>query len=161
MHISADMAAVGLDSLPDELKAVVDGGKLSRQGRVLRLLQSKTPAEVFDMFDTDGSGRMDFDEFTVMFHSLGMYLPPATMAKYFKQIDVDGSGEIDKDEFEMAFYTINPVNGNTIGFAPSSVLNPRDAFEMFDTDNSGEIDEDEFGLLLEVGFIRCCVVFLA
>lgn len=72
---------------------------------------------------------------------------------------------------QMAFYAADPVTGNSLGFQPSSLLHPRDAFEvgkplpsnallvvfsqkttvsqMFDTDNSGEIDEDEFGLLLE------------
>ena len=35
-----------LDHLPTELLAMVDGGKLSRQGRIDKLLASKTPAEV-------------------------------------------------------------------------------------------------------------------
>lgn len=35
-----------LENLPTELLSKVDGGKLSKQGRIDRLLAQKTPAEV-------------------------------------------------------------------------------------------------------------------
>jgi hypothetical protein len=35
-----------LENLPQELLAKVDGGKLSKQGRIDKLLAQKTPAEV-------------------------------------------------------------------------------------------------------------------
>jgi hypothetical protein len=42
----------------------------------------------------------------------------------------DGSGEIDRAEFEMAFYCVDPVSGNSLGFQPSLLLHPRDAYEV-------------------------------
>ncbi len=51
-------------------------------------------------------------------------------AKYFKQVDRDGSGEVDRAEFEMAFYAVDPVSGNSLGFQPSLMLHPRDAYEV-------------------------------
>lgn len=68
----------------------------------------------------------------------------------------DGSGLIDRAEFEvrdcslvavvlspshstlvwssaqMAFYAADPVTGNSLGFQPSALLHPRDAFEVSD-----------------------------
>ena len=37
----------------------------------------------------------------------------------------------------------------SLGFSPSALLAPKDAFEMFDEDNSGAVDEDEFAFILE------------
>lgn len=77
-----------------ELLSQVDD-RLSKQGKVARFLASKTAAEVFDEFDTDGSGTIDFDEFAHMLQALGIYIPPSKVLKYFKRIDTDNSGEID------------------------------------------------------------------
>lgn len=104
-----------------------------------------SPEEVFVKYDADNSGLMDFDEFKVMLPDLGIKLSEAKALKYFRMCDVDNSGEIDFEEFKVALYTIDPASGNTIGFKPSSLLTPQDAFEMFDEDGSGEIEEDEFG----------------
>ena len=104
-----------------------------------------SPEEVFVKYDADNSGLMDFDEFKVMLPDLGIKLSEAKALKYFRMCDVDGSGEIDFEEFKVALYTIDPSSGNPIGFKPSSLLTPQDAFEMFDEDMSGEIEEDEFG----------------
>lgn len=63
--------------------------------------------QVFDEFDLDGSGFLDFDEFTKMLPALGIYMAPPkivcllhfvlsnhtdsslplSQAKYFKQVD--------------------------------------------------------------------------
>lgn len=112
-------------------------------------LQTRTPAEVFAEFDTDGSGSIDFDEFKAMLPALGFNISEAKALKYFRVCDEDNSGGIDIDEFTMTLYTIDPVSGNTLGFTPSKLLMPQDAFEMFDADRSGFIDEDEFAFTLD------------
>lgn len=43
-------------------------------------------------------------------------------------------------------FAVDPVSGNTLGFSPSNLLNPRDAFDLFDTDGTGQIDELEFAV---------------
>ena len=69
--------------------------------------------------------------------------------KYFRQCDTDGSGEIGLDELKVALFMTDPNSGNSVGFKPSSILSPKDAFEMYDEDGSGNLDEDEFSLALE------------
>ena len=64
-------------------------------------------------------------------------------------INIDNSGEIDFEEFKVALFACDPITGNTMGFNPSKLLTPADAFEMFDEDGSGEIGEDEFSDILE------------
>ena len=127
--------------------------------------------QVFKEFDTDGSGCIDQEEFQHMVGALGFNISTAKALKYFRHIDEDGSGEIEMDEFRVALFMLDPVTGNTLGFQPSKLLTPSDAFEvrlhicpgvgcfhsvltirraqMFDTDRSGAIDEDEFFYALE------------
>lgn len=73
----------------------------------------------------------------------------AKAMRIFRKCDTDGGGEIDLNEFRMAMFAVDPVSGNTLGFAPSSLLTPQDAFELFDTDGTGQIDELEFADVLE------------
>lgn len=49
----------------------------------------------------------------------------------------------------MALFACDPNTGNTLGFSPSSLLGPRDAFELFDEDGTGEIDELEFAVCVQ------------
>lgn len=44
--------------------------------------------------------------------------------------DPDGSGEIDFEEFKVALFAVDPDSGNPVGFAPSALLSPLDAFEV-------------------------------
>jgi hypothetical protein len=52
-------------------------------------------------------------------------------------------------EFKTALFAVDPVAGNTLGFAPSQFLAPRDAFELFDEHGTGQIDELVFADVLE------------
>ncbi|CAM9366350.1 unnamed protein product, partial [Chrysoparadoxa australica] len=112
-------------------------------------LKATPPEEVFAMFDTDGSGKIDFDEFRAMLPHLGIRVAMPKALKYFRMCDTDNSGEIDLDEFKMGLFAMDPDSGNAMGFSPNSLLTPMDAFEMFDEDGSGQIDEDEFFFLLQ------------
>ncbi|KAJ8600173.1 hypothetical protein CTAYLR_001943 [Chrysophaeum taylorii] len=107
------------------------------------------PHEVFALFDTDGSGLINLEEFTAMLTKLNIKISDAKASKYFKLCDVDGSGEIDLEEFKVALFACDPNGGNSIGFVPNALLTPLDAFEMFDKDGSGRLDEDEFFFVLE------------
>ncbi|GMF13550.1 unnamed protein product [Phytophthora lilii] len=69
--------------------------------------------------------------------------------RIFRKCDTDGGGEIDLTEFKMAMFAVDPVSGNPLGFSPSTLLGPRDAFELFDEDGTGQIDELEFADVLE------------
>ena len=69
--------------------------------------------------------------------------------RIFIKSDTDGGGELDKDEFKMALFACDPLSGNTLGFNPSSLLSPRDAFDLFDEQRTGQINELVFADVLE------------
>ncbi|KUF98154.1 UDP-glycosyltransferase 84A4 [Phytophthora nicotianae] len=75
---------------------------------------------------------------------LGISISAAKAMRIFRKCDTDGGGEIDLTEFKMAMFAVDPVSGNPLGFSPSTLLGPRDAFELFDEDGTGQIDELEF-----------------
>ncbi|CAM9176283.1 unnamed protein product [Pylaiella littoralis] len=116
---------------------------------IMEDLAKRAPEEVFQQFDTDGSGLIDFDEFRAMLPQLGINITMPKALKYFRMSDPDGSGEIDFEEFKVALFAVDPDSGNPVGFTPNALLSPLDAFEMFDEDKSGKIDEDEFFFLLQ------------
>ncbi|KAI9993343.1 hypothetical protein PInf_015421 [Phytophthora infestans] len=105
--------------------------------------------ELFKKYDTDGSGNISAPEFLAMLPDLGISISAAKAMRIFRKCDTDGGGEIDLTEFKMAMFAVDPVSGNPLGFSPSTLLGPRDAFELFDEDGTGQIDELEFADVLE------------
>ena len=97
-----------------------DEDKATAQQTAVDKLHKKSPDEIFDEFDADGSGFMDYDEFTAMLPALGIKMTDAKALKYFRVCDADGSGEIDRDEFKVALFACDPVNGNPLGFSGAS-----------------------------------------
>ncbi|KAF1332941.1 Regulator of chromosome condensation, partial [Globisporangium splendens] len=92
-------------------------------------------AELFDKYDTDGSGGIDFDEFKVLLRDLRIQLSEPKALAYFKKCDKVRRGSISFEEFCLALYTCDPKNPNhTMGFAPGQSLSPKDLFEMFDNE---------------------------
>ena len=120
-----------------------------QSGKAKKDWRKATPEEVFARFDEDNSGAIDFEEFKTMLPELNVNLSEAKALKYFRQCDTDGSGEIGLEELRVALFMTEPNSGNSVGFKPSSILSPKDAFEMYDEDGSGTLDEDEFSLALE------------
>ena len=112
-------------------------------------LAKKSAEELFELFDVDNSGFIDFDEFKALLPQLGKEMSEAKAVRYFQLVDEDGSGQIDLEEFRTTLFAMDPVGGNPLGFAPIDTLSPFDVFQLFDGDNSGEIDEDEFADLLD------------
>ena len=66
---------------------------LQQRQEIEKYLANKTPTEVFNEFDVDGSGAIDYEEFKEMLDRLNFQLTEAKSLKYFRSLDKDGSGK--------------------------------------------------------------------
>ena len=123
--VELELKLAGLEEEEDQYER-----KPRRKEKPAEYLNKKTPEQVFKEYDQDGSGFIDIDEFQAMVKALGFNITEAKALKYFRHIDEDGSGEIDLDEFRVALFLLDPVTGNTLGFQPSKLLTPSDAFQV-------------------------------
>ena len=57
------------------------------------------PPESFRIFDYDGSGSVEVDEFIQVLKNMGMKLTDKEVEAMVKLIDTDGSGDVDYEEF--------------------------------------------------------------
>lgn len=64
--------------------------------------------KIFDVFDTDGSGDIDAEEFQNLAYKLGETLTKEEIIEYIKQIDINGNGRVDFDEFFNWWSSIDP-----------------------------------------------------
>eukprot|EP01039_Chlorochromonas_danica_P008552 gene8552-9425_t len=117
---------------------------LEHKARVKEEIKRMTHFDLFALFDEDDSGLISFEEFRKMLPFLDVHISDAKAFRYFRLCDTDGSGEIDVEEFQVALFICDPTNGNPVGFRPSKLLTPLDAFELFDEDQSGFLEEDEY-----------------
>ncbi|KAE8959149.1 hypothetical protein PR002_g30628 [Phytophthora rubi] len=78
-------------------------------------LAALDPRALFDKYDADGSGAIDFDEFKVLLHDLGVSLTEPKARAYFKRCDRRRRGGISFDEFRLALYTCDPKNPDRTG----------------------------------------------
>ncbi|KAL4102576.1 hypothetical protein PRIC1_006321 [Phytophthora ramorum] len=143
---------VYVDGIPIE-STLLDAGESGLKGEEKSDPTSLTaldPRALFDKYDTDGSGDIDFEEFKVLLHDLSVKLTEPKARAYFKRCDRRRRGCISFDEFRLALYTCDPKNPErTGGFAPGQSLAPKDLFEMFDKEEEGAIDRGTFMEVLE------------
>lgn len=140
-----DQAALELMTPKERMRYEID---LDRE-KAKDTLRAMAPWEIFNLFDDDDSGLINFDEFRAMLPYLEININEAKAYRYFLICDSDGSREIDIDEFKVALFICDPTSGNPIGFIPPPFLCPIDAYEMFDDQNTGFLDEDQFFYALE------------
>lgn len=80
----------------------------------------------FNLFDLDGSGVIEYDEFEKLLYKLmkvprGQELPASRLKHFWKEIDIDGSGGIDFDEFLQWYMKYFDMKGNS-DFTPVEQL---------------------------------------
>jgi hypothetical protein len=68
--------------------------------------------QLFDTFDTDGSGEIDTQEMQVLGYALGEVWDDEKVAKIMSEIDKDGSGAIDYQEFLNWFMSDTSLTGD-------------------------------------------------
>lgn len=94
--------------------------------------------QLFNMFDTDGSGAIGNEELKQAMFSMGMNANEAEIDNVIREVDADGNGEIDFDEFcacmKKSQSIVKSTNEELI----------RECFDIFDQDHNGIITESEF-----------------
>lgn len=94
----------------------------------------------FRLFDTNGDGLIDFDEFKLMTSATKASIADGEVDQdraSFAFIDKDGNGVIDPNEL-LEFLNI------TVPDAGITMDNVKELFDKFDTNSDGTIDFDEF-----------------
>lgn len=93
--------------------------------------QKQEIKEAFDLFDTDGSEKIDAKELKVAMRALGFEPKKEEIKKMISDIDKDGSGTIDFNEFlDMMTSKMSERDSR------EEVLK---AFRLFDDDETGKI----------------------
>ena len=88
--------------------------------------------EAFNLFDTDGSGAIDYKELRNAMKALGFETKKEDMQKIIEEIDADGSGEIEFPEFMQM---MTGQMGKVDSYEEIMKL-----FAKFDTEGKGYID---------------------
>merc|ERR1712216_905528 len=96
--------------------------------------------ETFRLFDKDGSGTIDTEEFRAVCETIGMTPTESELQLMLLDVDANNSGDIDLEEFIEAMRRKYVDNE-----APELM---RSAFEIFDTDGSGCLSYEEMNDVL-------------
>ncbi|EKX40083.1 hypothetical protein GUITHDRAFT_75881 [Guillardia theta CCMP2712] len=97
--------------------------------------------EIFNKYDEDGSGQIDFDELKALMTSLHIQVSDEELTHMAAELDVDGSAEIEILEFEEMLFKMYHSKDKEVEKA-------REVFNRFDKDDSGALDPSEFRLCL-------------
>ena len=116
----------------------MDRLRISRQ----KLLEYK---DVFVLFDVDGNGKIDIEEFKDVMRAFGYIdVPDEEVLHMLEFVDADGSGEIDFDEFVQLMERTAGSNENQNKM--NGMNKSRDwqiAFDIFDTDRDGILSAED------------------
>uniref|UniRef100_A0A915DN83 EF-hand domain-containing protein n=1 Tax=Ditylenchus dipsaci TaxID=166011 RepID=A0A915DN83_9BILA len=95
--------------------------------------------QMFQMFDTDGSGALGNVELKEAMISIGLQASEQEIDELIREVDEDGNGEIDFEEFCHCM----KKSQNRVTKATNEEV-ARQCFEVFDQDGNGLITESEF-----------------
>eukprot|EP00659_Diplonema_papillatum_P006173 gene6173-9451_t len=114
--------------------------------------------KLFQAFDTDRSGKIDFLEFKILARKLGVEMSDDELRKSMEAVDTDGNMELDIYEFLMWLegaqaegadpFSMLKAKIKAQGLKPlnnSQIEGLRECFNHFDSDGSGAIDVHELG----------------
>ncbi|XP_009707302.1 PREDICTED: guanylyl cyclase-activating protein 3 [Cariama cristata] len=96
---------------------------------------------VFDIFDLNKDGFIDFLEFIAAINLVIRGKIDQKLKWYFKLYDADGNGCIDKKELLSIFTAIQAINGHT-SMSAEEFTNM--VFQKIDVNNDGELTLEEF-----------------
>ena len=115
----------------------MDRLQISRQ----KILEYK---DVFVLFDVDGNGKIDIEEFKDIMRAVGYDVSEEEVLHMLEFVDADGSGEIDFDEFVRLME--RTVGSNKMQQKINGKNTSRDwqvAFDIFDADRDGILSAED------------------
>jgi len=103
---------------------------------------------VFDVFDADGSGTIDFDEFIQALAITSNSSLEDKLEWAFMLYDIDNNGSITKSEMTQIVSSVFSLVEHSENFQEENSTKPEDRveriFAVMDTDRSGELSKEEF-----------------
>ncbi len=105
---------------------------------------------VFKVFDTDGSGLIDFSEFLIAISITAQGDATKKLVLAFKMYDVDQNGNVDKKEMEKIIEAIYDLLGEEHRKGENS---PRERVKKI----MAKLDKDQNGYLTEREFVNGCL----
>eukprot|EP01091_Cochliopodium_minus_P005615 TRINITY_DN1551_c0_g1_i1.p1 TRINITY_DN1551_c0_g1~~TRINITY_DN1551_c0_g1_i1.p1 ORF type:complete len:156 (-),score=47.98 TRINITY_DN1551_c0_g1_i1:31-498(-) len=100
----------------------------------------------FNMFDTDGSGKISTTELGQVLAAVGVQLPEESVQQIIFQFDKNGDGELNFGEFlDLMASTVSTSETSE----EQQIKEWRAAFNLVDTDGSGKISTTELGTLMK------------
>mmetsp|Transcript_35609 Transcript_35609/g.61601 ORF Transcript_35609/g.61601 Transcript_35609/m.61601 type:complete len:900 (+) Transcript_35609:141-2840(+) len=145
--VSADWADGVVDSICEKMFKALGAGNVE---------------EAFNMFDTDKSGTIEYEEFIAMLKQLDIGLSDQQIFELMRGLDKDNDSVIDPKEFASRFELVfEKMGGDGAGAAPESggvtkdiptvaaaifknLGTPKVAFGVLDPDGAGKISMDRF-----------------
>merc|ERR550514_1977232 len=98
----ADDAAAFARQLDAAKRETASFGRMVAELPSFAPLASRSEARrVFEGFDTDGSGCIDFAEVVLGLRAMSLDIPEPDVRAVFEEIDVDGSGKLELKEFSL------------------------------------------------------------
>merc|ERR1711953_1637921 len=105
---------------------------------------TKMEKHVFRIYDTDGSGDIDFTEFMVVFHIMSDGTPEEVMSKIFRVFDLNGDGVITAAEMNKIVKDMYGLLKTENPDLEAEKLLSKSAFTEMDKNNDGQITQEEF-----------------
>ena len=124
---------------PDVTKMDADEVRLYKE---LTEEQKQDYKEIFDIFDTDGGGKITNDEIANVMRSLGQNPTDQEVEDMIMEIDQDGDGEVDFGEFLILMV-------KQLKTAEQQEEELVEVFRMFDVGQDGEISSEDLMLRFE------------
>ena len=103
----------------------------------------KMEDHVFRIFDTDGSGSIDFTEFCVVYHTITEGAPDKCLKNLFRVFDFNNDGEISHAEMKMLMKDMYVLlQAEETEMSEETII--KSTFAEMDRDRDGRITEEEF-----------------
>lgn len=144
------MERTQIESYFNYFLAINSDGKMDRKEfrKVLTLVEpgkdiQKMEDHVFRVFDTDGSGSIDFPEFCVVYHTLTEGPPDQCLKNIFKVFDCNNDGEISQAEMKRLVKDMYVLLQEEDMYMTEETIS-KSTFAEMDRNGDGRITEEEF-----------------